>query len=339
MARRRRWATLVGICALVSLEAHGGPRRDGPVAPLVEVRDSGRELGTPYDVVIVTSTKDEARARAALRELRVFVRGLERRFSEWMPDSEISRINRDAGRGWVAIAPDMAKLLRGALHVSRVTDGAFDVSWAPLGALYDRARRNGRLPGPAAIRRYLQRVGWRGVRLEKQRIRFARRGMKLGIAGVAKGWIIDALFGKLAGQRFRNVIINIGGDLRTSGRDRWGREPRFVIADPYRKGRFVASLTISNVAIATSGNYLRYRMIGGRRVGHIVDPRSGRTPLFDGSVTVLTRDAAMADALATALYVMGPARGLAFAKRIRGLDVIFVTRQGVQTSLKPGRLR
>lgn len=289
-------------------------------------------------MLIVVERGSEQKARNALRELRQLVRSLEKRYSEWLPGSEISRLNRDAGRGWVLLAPEMAKLIRGALHVSRVTHGAFDISWAPLGPLWKEAERRQREPSADELKRVLARVGWQKIELREGRLRFSRPGMRLGIAGVAKGWIVDALFRHLQLRGFRDVVVNIGGDLRTSGRSVDGSKRRFVIADPFHKGRYVASLTIAEISIATSGNYLRYRRIGRTRVGHIVDPRSGRPPSFDGSVTVLTRDAAMADALATALFVMGPEKGLALARGIRGLDVIYVTRAGIRTSLGPGLL-
>jgi thiamine biosynthesis lipoprotein len=127
---------------------------------------------------------------------------------------------------------------------------------------------------------------------------------------------------------FADIIVNIGGDLRTCGRDVNGDPQIFKVLDPYRPAFAVAELGVMEGAVATSGNYFRQRWIGGKAYGHLFDPATGRPPEFDGSATVLSADAAMADALATALFVMGPDRGLKFARQVRGLEVLYLTRKG-----------
>ena len=288
-------------------------------AGLVEVVDDGRELGTSYDVVVLAV--DRLKARADLARARELCREMERRFSGWREDSEVSRLNREAGLGAVPVSPQMGQLITGALHISEVTGGAFDLTWRSLEGGEDR-RSSARAD-----------VGWQHVILENDTVRFARPGTRIGIDGVAKGWIIDAVFYYLRDAGYDDIIVNIGGDLRTAGRDASGNRRVFHVTDPTDLGRVACRIDVEDLAVATSGNYIRTREVQGELRGHIVDPRTGRTPEFDGSVTVLTQDAAMADALATALFVLGPEEGLAFARRTPGVDVVYATSGGVQSTL------
>ena len=302
-------------------------------APWADVADEGEELGTRYSVVVsVRRGTPEERVRADLARARAVCRSLERRMSEWRIDSEISKINRAAGERTVPLSAEMRLLLEGAQQVARATDGAFDVTFAPWMTMWSEAERAGRQPDAATRDRYAKRVGYAQLRIDANGVRFLAPGMKLGIAGFAKGWIIDRVHASLREAGYERVIVNIGGDLRVSGRAADGKPRRIRIVDPYRPTRTVGALAVEDDALATSGNYIRFRTIGGARIGHVVDPRTGSPPPFDGSVTVRTRDAAMADALATALFVMGPERGLAWARKTDGVDALFVTRAGVLRS-------
>lgn len=305
--------------------------------------DRGHELGTSYDVVVVAPPEAAARIVTNLEETRALCHAYDAMLSEWRDDSELSALNRTAFARPVALSEPLAQILLGAAHVARVTHGAFDVTWAPLGAMWRRAAACNALPDAAERARVLAAVGPDHLRLTRGPTTTARLGhadSALGIAGVAKGWIIDALFHALH-ARHADVTVNIGGDLRTSGRAPGGQRHTLAIADPFyapfgahvpghATRPIVATLDVENVAVATSGNYLRFHDVNGVHIGHNLDPRTGEPPAFDGSVTVLTRDAAMADALATALFVMGPELGLAFAEQLPGLEALYVTRHGVR---------
>jgi thiamine biosynthesis lipoprotein len=307
---------------------------DPPAGEALEpVTDGGSELGTSYDVVVLAPAAHRDRAVADLASGRALVGALEARLSEWRPDSEVSRINRLAASGPVALEPDLRQLLAGALHVWTVTDGAFDITWRPLGDLWRDAMVADQPPAPAALAEVLAAVGSAHVTLDARGIAFDHPRTQIGVAGVAKGWIIDALWRHLVDRGWAHVIVNIGGDLRTSGRQADGRRQVFRLADPWQPGTFAGELEVEDTAIATSGNYARVRPVAGQPVGHILDPRTGRPPSFDGSVTVLTRDAAMADALATGLFVLGPDAGLALVRQSPGVEVVYVTRDGLRSSL------
>jgi len=300
----------------------------------VTVMDSGRELGTSYDVVLVVPSDREAQAREDLAAARERCRALEQVFSAWAPDSELSRLDARAGDERVPVSEELRRVLDAALHVAAVTEGAFDPTWRPLEALWDEAEQRGTPPTGEELAAALSALGWQHLSVTDEGVRYEREGMSLGLAGVAKGWIIDAVFLQLRGAGYEDLIVNIGGDLRTAGRDADGAPWAFGVADPRRPERRVLELELQDTAVATSGNYLRKRQVGERVVGHILDPRTGHPPPFDGSVTALTRDAATADALATALFVMGPEAGLAFARSYEGLDAVYCTAEGVVTTME-----
>jgi thiamine biosynthesis lipoprotein len=294
----------------------------------VVVGDHGRELGTSYELEVLVRAGDEASAERALEAARARCHELDAILSEWREDSEISRLNQLAWRQPMPVSELVERLLKGALHVAQVTGGAFDFTWAPLGALWDEAERRGQAPDEDELAEVRRHIGFHKVVLEGGIVRFSSLGTRLGVASFAKGWIIDALFHVLRRAGFAHVIVNIGGDLRCSGHDAKGAPQVFEVLNPYQPSLVAAQLGLLDGAVATSGNYFRKRIVGGKAYGHLFDPATGRPPEFDGSVTVLAADAAMADALSTALFVMGPERGLEFAKRVPGLEVLYLTRTG-----------
>jgi thiamine biosynthesis lipoprotein len=311
--------------AEVSLTGEGGARRRSFV-------DTGQELGTTYDVTVV-SRRDEETVRRDLASARELCRDLERRLSEWREDSEISRVNREAAAAPVAVSDPLRKIVAGALQVTSVTGGAFDLTWKTLEPAWERAAARDALPTAGELAQALRAMGPENVILEAGALRLGNPATRLGIAGVAKGWIIDAVFLHLSRAGYDDVLVNIGGDLRAAGAAEDETPHVIEIVDPYRRGAVAGRLDVRDTAIATSGNYLRTRRIAGRDIGHILDPRTGWPPDFDGSVTVLAPDAAMADALATALFVLGPEAGLALARELDGVDAVYATRDGLRSSL------
>jgi len=297
------------------------------------VTDTGTELGTTYDVVLVVPVPDVDRARGDLERARERLRALEARLSEWRPDSEISRLNRDGASGPVPLSPELRRILEGAMEVSRVTDGAFDVTWRGYQALWDSAAVRDRLPTEVELSGAAEAVGADRLRVDVRGARFTHPGVVLGIAAVAKGWILDAVFGSLVEAGHTRVMVNVGGDLRVRGRGPDGRRWPVRIQDPLDPARVAAVLRIEEGAAATSGNYLRRRRIEGRTIGHVLDPRTGWPASFTGSVTVLAPDAAMADALATGLLVLGPVEGIALVRRLDGVDAIYVDADGIRSTM------
>lgn len=302
-----------------------------PGDKLTPVADSGREIGTTYDVVVMAA--DDAKARQDLADARKVVHAAEMELSEWKDDSTLSRLNREAGTGPVEVTGDLLKIITASTQVSRATDGAFDITWLPLKKLWDDAARAGAPPADNAISEALRAVGYDKVSVEGSTVGFKHPQTRIGLGAVGKGWIVDAVFLFLRKRGYENMIVNIGGDLRTCGHGPDGPWT-FTVMDPFDAAHAAGKFDLQDGSVATSGNYMRYLEIAGKRYGHILDPRTGRPATFEGSVSVFAPDCAMADALATALFVMGPEEGLDWARKHPGVEVVYAGRDGLQSTLK-----
>lgn len=302
------------------------PGADAPPANVpVAVTDSGKELGTSYDVVVMAT--NTTRARADLASAREVLRKSEAHLSEWQNDSDISRLNENGFAGPVEVPDDLLQIIKASKKVSAATSGAFDITWLPLDDLW----KSDTLPTDAEVARALEAVGPDKVVVEDSEVSFTHKQTRIGLGAVAKGWIVDAVFLHLVDKGYKNLIVNIGGDIRTAGQGRDGPWT-FKLMDPFNRAEAMATFDLQDGSVATSGNYFRYRVIDGKRYGHILDPRTGWPAKFEGSVSVFTRDCAMADALATALFVMGPDEGLQWAKDYPDVDVIYATEEGLRAS-------
>jgi FAD:protein FMN transferase len=294
------------------------------------VIDSGREIGTTYDVVVMAT--DVEKARADLKAAREFVHEAEMHLSEWKADSDISRLNREGGAGLVEVPADLLHLIKASVKVTEATGGAFDITWLPLGKMWKDAAAAGELPPEATVDETLAAVGSDKIVVEGSRVSFKHSRTQIGLGAVAKGWIVDAVFLHLRDAGYADLIVNIGGDLRTAGEGPDGPWT-FQIMDPFEPTRIAGTFDLKDGAVATSGQYLRYVEIDGKRYGHIIDPRTGWPATFDGSVSAFAPDCAMADALATALFVMGPEAGMKWVKENPGVEVIYATRDGLRSSI------
>ncbi len=251
---------------------------------------------------------------------------LEAKLSRYRPESLVNRLR--FGDLSCAEDPDLRRLLRHAHEVSLETEGAFDITVAPLVDLWKAARKAGRPPGPGEIRETLSRVGYRLLGEDGLDVaRLTGAGGSIDPGGIAKGFMADEILKLLKRNGVRKALVEIGGDL-SAYNELDDRLFRIGIRDPLQGDRLFGVIRFEGGSVVTSGNYERGFEIAGRRYGHIVDPRTGiptaDTPL---SVTVMAPTGWKADAWATALYVMGPEKGLRAAKAHR-IEALFVLRGG-----------
>ena len=297
---------------------------------LLPVGDTGTELGTAYDVVVMAA--DEPKAIEDLKAAREVLRECERHLSEWKDDSDISELNRSAGSRPFEAQGDLLKIIKASLEVSKATDGAFDITWLPLGKLWEDAAKANKLPSKAQVNAVLSAVGYQKIEIDGKLVSFKHPDTKIGLGGVAKGWIVDAVFLCLKKRGYDNLVVRIGGDMRTGGQGPDGKWT-FRITDPFDTSKFVGTFNLEDAAVSTSGQYYRYVEIEGKRYGHIVDPRTGYPCEFEGSVSVITHDSAMADALSKAMFILGPEDGIKWVKKHPGIEVIYATRDGIKSSI------
>jgi thiamine biosynthesis lipoprotein len=227
--------------------------------------------------------------------------------------------------------PEVTEVVRTALEFHGVSGGAFDISVAPLLELF--ASRFGApasaAPSAAEIRETLERVGARHVASSRRRIAFARPGMGITLDGIAKGYIVDAVARALDRHGVKRYLIDAGGDIRSRGAKEGGAPWAVAVQDPAGDDRFPDVIEMRDGAVATSGTYEVY-FDRERAWHHIVDARTGWSPTYSVSASVVAPTTMAADALATAVLVMEPRAGVAFIERLPGCACLIIDRDGHQ---------
>ncbi|MFM7109326.1 MAG: FAD:protein FMN transferase [Planctomycetaceae bacterium] len=239
---------------------------------------------------------------------------IEQKFSVYRDTSELTRLNATAARGWQPVSQDVFDLLVRAREIHDLTDGAFDAASGALVRAWGFLARAGRTPDTAALAAARERSGMRFVELdpEGRRVRFAREGIEINPGAIGKGWAVDRALEGLADSGAPSVLVH-GGQSSVRARGVHGpmlpgrRGWPVGLRDPLRPGRRLATIALADRALGTSGSGTQFFVDRGRRLGHILDPRTGLPAEGVVSATVLAPTAADADALATALYVLGPA--------------------------------
>jgi thiamine biosynthesis lipoprotein len=242
------------------------------------------------------------------------VDGVEERLSIYRPDSELSRINAAAAAGWVAVSADTWHLLARARELAVVTGGAFDLAAGALVRAWGFERRQGRVPEPAALEAAIAASGMRHVEFDDaaRRIRFLHPGVALNPGAIGKGWALDRAVALLASRGVPSCLVH-GGQSSVAARGTQGpavggrRGWRVGLRHPLRPGRRLATIVLRDRALGTSGSGTQFFIDRGQRIGHILDPRTGLPADGVVSATVIAESAADADALATALFVLGVA--------------------------------
>lgn len=240
------------------------------------------------------------------------VEEIESRISVYRDSSELARLNAQAAAGWVPVSADVMALVQRARELGERTGGAFDIAAGALVRAWGFLRRQGRMPTDAELAAARAAVGLQHVELDAAagRIRFLRPGVEINPGGIGKGWAIDRALEWLETRGVRSVLVHGGASsVRARGvqgpdlPDRGGW--RVGLRHPLRPGRRLATIRLDDRALGTSGSGTQFFVDRGRRLGHILDPRSGRPAEGVISATVIAPSAAEADALSTALYVLG----------------------------------
>jgi len=250
---------------------------------------------------------------------------LEQLFSSHLPESEISRLS--AATGSFAVSRETAVLLELGIEMARLSDGAFDLGLGRLKDLWDIGGENPQIPGEQSLRRALHGAGPAALQLEGLQVRKQAPDLHIDLGGIAKGYIIDRAAELLLQAGVSSAAVNAGGDIRLLG-DRQGQDWRIGIQHPRESDATMATLNLRNRAVVTSGDYERFFVRDGIRYHHLFDPQNGRPARGCQSVTVVAADAASADALATAAFVLGPRAGLDLLEQLPDVEGLLVTADG-----------
>jgi thiamine biosynthesis lipoprotein len=282
-------------------------------------------MGTSIEVELHAASR--ADAEGAIAAVMAEMHRIDATMSPHKADSELSRVNAGAAAGPVEVSEGMFGLLSRALAFSKLSGGAFDITFASAGNLYDY--RAGVAPDPSALADALPLIDWRHVRLDAptRTVRFARQGVRIDLGGFAKGHAVDNAVAILRRLGIAHAMVAAGGDSHVMG-SRGDRPWTVAIRDPRNQDAVVALLPLEDVSISTSGDYERFFERDGVRCHHLLDPRTGRSPSAVRSVTIIADDGLTTEAFSKTVFVLGVEQGLRFVEAHAGIDAVIVDAQG-----------
>ena len=250
-------------------------------------------------------------ARDFQQEVLRWVAWFESEYSRFISDSLIGRINAAAGKHWVEVDSETDALFNLCQEMVFLTQGVFDPTALPLMRLWNWKAKPPVVPSPAQVSAALDLVGWRKVQRRKGAIFLPREGMSIDLGGIGKEYAVDSVLTLALKSGIENVLVDFGQDVRVHGQPPERGAWHIGLEDPARPGQCWTGVAVKNHAVATSGDYVRNFVAGGRRYGHILDPRDGY-PVNNGcqSVSIVAPYCTMAGVLSTAAFVLGPQEGL-----------------------------
>lgn len=279
-------------------------------------------------IVVELWSEDRASADAAIDAVLDEMRHIDDSMSTFKPTSEVSQVNAHAAEGPMRISKELFDLLETAQKYSRITDGAFDITYASVGYMYD-FRRHVR-PTEAQIDKALPAVNYRHVILDPKNrtVRFSSKGVRIDLGGIAKGYSVDRGIEILQKRGFTRAFVSAGGDSRIIG-DRFGKPWMVGIRDPRGPpGSVITRIPLTDAAMSTSGDYERFFEENGVRYHHIIDPHTGHSASKVRSVTIIGPKAIRTDGLSKTAFVLGPDKAMEIYNRIDDIDAIIVRLDG-----------
>jgi len=282
-------------------------------------------MGTELFVEVIGPDSEvlESALDAAIAE----VRRIEDLMTDWRA-SPLMDLNAAAGKGPQPASEEILRIVRQSQEIHEYTEGAFDITFAAIGRLWDFKKQPPRIPSPEAIAAALPFVDASKLRVDLDAGTLEiPAGMAIGLGGIAKGYAVDRAMQVIMDRGIRHAMVNAGGDLKALGRKR-GELWQIAIKHPRERDTMIALLPVSNTCVVTSGDYERFFDHEGKRYHHIIDPTTGYPSQGCISATVVAPEAAIADAFATALCVLGPERGLPLIEALPRIEALVVDLAG-----------
>jgi thiamine biosynthesis lipoprotein len=328
---------IIIICVFLAVAAYFFISHKQPVKA-----DSGYRpvMGTFAHIIAIAPSSHTANKSIedAFQQLRI----VETLMSYHRDDSELANINRNAFKAPVKVSSQTFEVIQKAIEFSKLSDGAFDITVGPLMDLWRSAAETNSVPTDAKLAEVRAKVGYEKVILDANQmsIRFAVEGMKLDLGGIAKGYGIDKAVEAMTNCGSTGGLVDVGGNIRCFGRPPKGKTHWLIgLQDPNVKsetqnpkseipidtGKPLLILKFTDAAVATSGHYRRFVLIQGKRYSHIIDTKTGSSSDKLASATIIAKDAITADALSTAVIVLGAEKGLALIKKLPETEAILIT--------------
>jgi thiamine biosynthesis lipoprotein len=278
-------------------------------------------------MVVELWADDRGQGDAAVAAVLAEMRRIDASMSTYKPASEVSQVNAHAAQRAVKVSPELFDLLTTAREFSVVTEGAFDITYASVGYLYDY--REHVRPSDAQIATALPGINYKHVLLDAnaRTVKFSQPGVRIDLGGIGKGHAVDRGIAILQARGFKNALVTAGGDSRIVG-DRFGKPWVVGIRHPDRKDEVIAKIPLEDAALSTSGDYERYFDEGGVRYHHILDPHTGKSARKVRSATIIGPTATRTDGLSKTAFVLGAERAVELYDKMEGIDAVLVTPDG-----------
>jgi len=315
------------ICVLLSAFLFAACDND---SRLPEYELSGSAMGTTFSVLLVAPSDEVSKDRLQARIVEK-LDAIENLASTWRENSELSLFNRNPASGWIEVSVELCSAIEQALEVSRQSDGAFDITVGPLVNLWGFGPDGdvSEPPSDDALFAVMDRVGYEGLptRCDEPAVQKRDGGIYVDLSGWAKGYAVDEVAALLDQHELQNYLVEIGGELSVRGHNAEGLKWAVAVEAPSTTKRVPHSvLRVTDTSVATSGDYRNFFDHNGQRYSHTIDARTGRPISHDlAAVTVVSKSAAYADAMATALLVLGPEAGPRLAEKL-GVAAYFLIR-------------
>lgn len=295
---------------------------------LKEFKRPQKLMGNAFEMTVVSDDENAANGHidAAIDEIR----RIEKLLTTYHEESQTNLINRNAGVRPVKVDREIFDLIERSLRISRITDGYFDISYGGIDkSFWNFDREMKALPDPELIKDHLRLVNYQNIILDRDRqtVFLAEKGMRIGFGGIGKGYAAEMAKRLLKERGVHSGIVNAAGDLTIWGRQADGKPWTVGIADPDNAGQPFSYMNITDMAVATSGNYEKFVVIDGKKYSHTINPKTGMPVSGIKSVTVFCPNAEIADAMATPVSIMGIGAALSMVNQINHLECIIIDDQ------------
>jgi thiamine biosynthesis lipoprotein len=290
-------------------------------------------MGSKFSITTVCNDSAEAEKFISLAVAEI--QRIEKIISSWDSDSETQQINKNAGIKPVKVSNELFNLIQRSIHLSQITDGAFDITVGPMIKVWKFDGSMTSMPSESKIKEAISLVSYENIRLNETEntVFLTKKGMKLTFGALGKGYAADKAKDLLIGEGVSGGIINASGDMNTWGKQAGGSDWTVAITNPWNKAHAYGTFDISGMAVVTSGDYEKQVEFNGKKYSHIIDPKTGYPAQGITSVTVFSPKAELADALATAIFIMGIEIGIDRINQIPETECIIIDNSGkVHTS-------
>lgn len=286
-------------------------------------------MGSSFEITVVAEDEDFAKESLAIAKKEII--RIENLISSWDQKSETSRINRNAGIAAVEVSKELFDLIFRAQQISKLSSGAFDLTFAAIDKLWNFDGRESEMPNPDTLKASVFNIGYQLIELDEESLTvfLPKKGMKIGFGAIGKGYAADRAKQLLVERGVLGGIINASGDMNTWGTKPDGSSWTIGIVNPMNNKKVFSWFSLEHNAVVTSGDYEKFTQINGRRYSHIIDPRTGIPSQGIVSCTIFAGKAELADAIATAIFVMGVESGLFLIDQLPDIEAILIDDSGI----------